>query len=85
MLASKNPAAIYSMPVEGGPPQLMGTGVGLNELHFLNASPDGTQIVFTDEHWNSHLWVLKNALNMPTTKRGGSGITPSAPYKSGGE
>jgi Tol biopolymer transport system component len=68
-LASKNPVGIYSMPVEGGPPQLMGRGVDLNELHFLNASPDGTQIVFTDEHWNNHLWVLKNALNKTTTAR----------------
>ena len=66
---SKSSSEIYSMPVEGGAPLLMGTGVGLSSVYFLTASPDGTQIVFTDEHWNNHLWVLKNAFNMPTTAR----------------
>ena len=75
LLASKNPAAIYSMPVEGGPPQLMGTGVGLNELHFLNASPDGTQIVYTaypDPTTTSDIFVMnadgthqRNVTNTP--------------------
>jgi hypothetical protein len=66
---SKSSSEIYSMPVEGGSPLLMGTGVGLSSVYFLNASPDGTRIVFTDEHWNNHLWVLKNAFNTPTTGR----------------
>jgi Tol biopolymer transport system component len=70
LFASKNSSGdeIYSMPVEGGSPQLMGR-IGLSELYFLNASPDGTQIVFTDEMWNNHLWVLKNAINKNTTAR----------------
>jgi Tol biopolymer transport system component len=66
---TKNPAEIYSMPVEGGPPQPLSRGVDLREVFFLRASPDGTQIVFTDEQWDSRLWVLKNALNRTTTAR----------------
>ena len=57
------------MPVEGGSPQLMGSGVGLSGVEFLDASPDGTQIAFTDEHWDNRLWVFKNALNKTTTAR----------------
>ena len=59
----------YSMPVEGGSPQLMGTGIGLSDPSFLGASPDGIQIVFTDGTWSNHLWVLKNAINITTAAR----------------
>jgi Tol biopolymer transport system component len=70
LFASKNSSSddIYSMPVEGGSLQLLGR-IGLNSLGLLNVSPDGTQIVFSDEIWDNRLWVLKNAINMPATKR----------------
>jgi Tol biopolymer transport system component len=73
LFASRNsPGEIYSMPVEGGPPHLMGNlmgaGVGLS-VDLLSASPDGTQIVFTDAQWDNRLWVLKNAFKKITTAR----------------
>jgi Tol biopolymer transport system component len=69
LFASRNsPGEIYSMPVEGGPAHRMSVGVGLS-VDFLTASPDGTQIVFTDGQWDNRLWVLKNAFNQITTAR----------------
>jgi Tol biopolymer transport system component len=69
LFAGSNFHAIYSMPVEGGSPQLLCRCADMRGVFFLNASPDGTQIVFTDEHWDSRLWVLKNAFNKTTTAR----------------
>ena len=86
LFAGRNPAnAIYSMPAEGGSPQLLCRCADMRDVFFLDASPNGTQIVFTDGNWDNRLWVLKNAFNIPATKRPGAGITQSAPNKSGGE
>ena len=50
---------LYVVPTAGGEPQPLGLTPN-HELHFLNIHPDGTQIVFSDEQWNSHLWGMKN-------------------------
>ena len=49
---------VYRFPAEGGEPKAL--GFGLHQKSGLDLNPDGSQMVFTDEQWSNHLWVLKN-------------------------
>src|SRR5262249_41898476 len=69
LFAGHGTGEIYSMPVEGGSPQLLCRCADIRGVFFLDASPDGTQIVFTDGQWDSRLWVLKNSFSKTTTAR----------------
>jgi Tol biopolymer transport system component len=58
---------IWSIPADGGRPEPL--SIKLHDLYFLNLHPDGNQIVFADEQWNKHLWVLKNLFSEAKTSR----------------
>jgi hypothetical protein len=61
------PGDISVVPAKGGEAQPL--GIGLAMKYFLNIHPDGKQIVFADEQWNHHLWVLKNLFSEPKASR----------------
>ncbi|MBI4904411.1 MAG: PD40 domain-containing protein [Acidobacteria bacterium] len=61
------PGDISVVPIEGGDPKPL--GIGFHMKYFLNIHPDGRQIIFADEQWNNHLWVLKNLFPKPKSAR----------------
>jgi Tol biopolymer transport system component len=56
-------ADIWSVPAEGGQPKAL--GLGLHWEFFLDLSPDGRQLSFTDENWNNDLWAMRNLFPTP--------------------
>ena len=65
-----SPRGIYTIPVEGGTPEMLDLGMTnpAHDFHFLNISPDGTQLVFTEEQKSNEIWVLSNPFGGPTAK-----------------
>ena len=58
---------LFSIPAEGGEPQPF--GLELNDVKFLDLSSDGAHLVFTDQHPQNSLWVMKIPPQAPSATR----------------